>query len=277
MESNITAKIKRYIVKSCPYGELAELLKDLKKLTPLDLEDKEVQEYIKENLQSHFAPVKAADGTAVILTKHNYDETDGTYIDQSRRVKFRVNYIDQTVTAIEPLDVLLSMNLGNYRTLINDRIGKYLSGYYRDHDSFWNVVAQGNDDQFEINIMYTSKSVNLKNFHSGEWIGQWTITKQGFEGHVRINAHFFEEGNVQLLLDRKFKESFELHGDAEAEANHIVETIIKAENTLHVSLKEMYLNMTDQYFKAMRRVLPVTNTKMDWNIAAHKVVQSLRS
>jgi len=38
----------------------------------------------------------------------------------------------------------------------------------------------------------------LKNFHGGEWISEWKIDTNGLEGKVRVNSHYFEEGNVAL-------------------------------------------------------------------------------
>jgi len=41
-------------------------------------------------------------------------------------------------------------------------------------------------------------------------------------------------------------------------------------------LEEMYGNMTDETFKAMRRVMPVHRNKMNWNINEVKLNQNLR-
>jgi hypothetical protein len=38
----------------------------------------------------------------------------------------------------------------------------------------------------------------------------------------------------------------------------------------------MYGNMTDETFKAMRRVMPVHRNKMNWNINEVKLNQNLR-
>ena len=47
-------------------------------------------------------------------------------------------------------------------------------------------------------------------------------------------------------------------------------------NLLQTALEGMYSNMSGDTFKEMRRVMPVTHTKFDWNVNAHKMVRNLR-
>lgn len=37
----------------------------------------------------------------------------------------------------------------------------------------------------------------------GEWISDWRIDSSSLVGKVRINSHFFEEGNVSLKEIKK--------------------------------------------------------------------------
>lgn len=74
---------------------------------------------------------------------------------------------------------------------------------------------------------------------------------------MRINAHFFEDGNVQLKESRSFEEKLGLTGnDPIGESAYIVELITKMETQLQVGLEKIYETMPDTFFKAMRRVLP---------------------
>ena len=41
-------------------------------------------------------------------------------------------------------------------------------------------------------------------------------------------------------------------------------------------LEAMYTNMSDETFKAMRRTMPISLMKMDWNLNAVRMVQQLR-
>lgn len=52
---------------------------------------------------------------------------------------------------------------------------------------------------------------------------------------------------------------------------------IKAyENTLQSSLEEMYTSMNEETLKAMRRIMPITRTKMEWNVNAVRMVRQVR-
>jgi hypothetical protein len=52
--------------------------------------------------------------------------------------------------------------------------------------------------------------------------------------------------------------------DARGLADAVVKAIDKAESNFHKSLETSYNTMGDTTFKALRRVLPITRTKIDW-------------
>lgn len=64
----------------------------------------------------------------------------------------------------------------------------------------------------------------------GEWISDWKIDAQTITGKVRVNSHFFEDGNVCLKEVKKFEDSVQFSGqEIEAESKKIVQQIIAAE------------------------------------------------
>jgi capping protein alpha len=49
-----------------------------------------------------------------------------------------------------------------------------------------------------------------------------------------------------------------------------------SESSLQSGLEEMYTNMNNETFRAMRRVMAVTRTKMDWNVNSVRMVRQVR-
>ena len=45
----------------------------------------------------------------------------------------------------------------------------------------------------------------------------------------------------------------------------------KQESDIQTTLEELYINMSQESFKDLRRILPVTKTKMEWNGAAARL------
>jgi capping protein (actin filament) muscle Z-line, alpha len=116
--------------------------------------------------------------------------------------------------------------------------------------------------------------INLKNYWSGSWTSTWEIDgENNITGTTKIRAHYFEEGNVQLHTTKEFPSS-KLTGDLKAS---VTEHINKCEQSLHLALGAMYQNMSEETLKAMRRVMPITRSKMEWNMQAHKMVKQLHT
>jgi len=48
--------------------------------------------------------------------------------------------------------------------------------------------------------------LNLGHCWTGEWQAQWIVDIQGqsMTGSIRVNNHFFENGNVQFNLHKKY-------------------------------------------------------------------------
>lgn len=266
-------KIKKYLIKSTPVGEIKELLKDLSKALPdFKVDDPEIIQAIKDYTEEHFGIFP---GDTFKYLVNPFTAKDNYYIDQKTRNKVYIDFLANKIMNVEPL-IIENEDLMKYVAEIDKKVAVYVRNYFKDSEVAHLVHGEGTLSDFNILILISCKNYNFKNFLGGEWLSEWRIKKTSYEGKVRINAHYFEDGNVQLKQSKIFKEAIKLSGsDFEKDASVIVDTISKNEEKLQVSLDVMYEDMPDNIFKAMRRALPITNTKMEWNLQLQSMLTQL--
>lgn len=82
----------------------------------------------------------------------------------------------------------------------------------------------------------------------------------------RILVHYYENGNVQLRHSRSVELSLpSSSGDEAALAQAIVKAIERQENAYQAELGTTFETLGGEAFKAMRRALPLTKQKMNWD------------
>lgn len=140
-------------------------------------------------------------------------------------------------------------------------------------------VVHDGDHQQSLVIKTFAERVDSVNLYAGSWVAQWNIDLQGDDqaqvgGQVRIQSFCFEEGNIQLLSSRDFAAVTVSGSDDVPLSKAIVDQINAFELELLSSLGEVFDQIGDQ-LKSIRRVLPITRTKMEWNVRAHRMVNTL--
>ncbi|RHZ20210.1 hypothetical protein DYB37_003827 [Aphanomyces astaci] len=128
-----------------------------------------------------------------------------------------------------------------------------------------------------ITIVLSTERVSLRNFWSGRWKSKWTLTNVSpdaatLAGRIDLHVHYFEDGNLQL---QSHKDVAPVPVTGESLAQAVLAVLRAEEHVVHSNLEDMYINMTEETFKEMRRVMPVTQTKMEWNLYAHRTAKDL--
>lgn len=77
------------------------------------------------------------------------------------------------------------------------------------------------------------------------------------KGNIQLHVHYFENGNLQLQSSKDVEVEITVQrvgglGDA------LLRVMKEAEDDLQTNLEDMYINMSEETFKEMRRVMPGT-------------------
>lgn len=80
-------------------------------------------------------------------------------------------------------------------------------------------------------------------------------------GSIEIDVHYFEDGNVRLKTRKEI-------GVVDAKSPLIVvNRIAQAESKYQEDVNRAFVGLNENEFKALRRQLPVTRSKMNWGKA----------
>lgn len=86
-------------------------------------------------------------------------------------------------------------------------------------------------------------------------------SKAELSGHIQINVHFFEQGNVQLATNVKpslsLPDSITVASSPQDIAKAVIKVISKAEEEYQLELNEAYRELSEKTFRSLRRALPV--------------------
>lgn len=119
---------------------------------------------------------------------------------------------------------------------------------------------------------------SIDEHRNGRWRSVWTYSNGELVGHWKIVVHYYEDGNVQLNTDTTQKVTVPESGvkcwahplltvlqGPDAIAVAAMKAIAKTEATYQSALEANYATMGETTFKALRRALPITRQKIDWN------------
>ena len=114
----------------------------------------------------------------------------------------------------------------------------------------------------ETHIILVGQRLNLSNFYSGRWYSHYVIHDDTLSELVEIDIHYYEEGNVRLNFKDEKQVKLTL-----IDASAIVNAIDKFEDDKTKQIVENFNELNHKQFKSLRRLLPVTRSKVNWGKA----------
>jgi capping protein alpha len=265
--------IANYFIMSSPTGEVHDVLLDVAKLVndPSVLSDAAIRKIMREYNHEQLQPAKTPDGNMVVVSTYGACGDD-KYVDPSTGKVLKFDHRKHVYSAEGEEKKSLSDSVNSYRTAIEKGMAEYLGAQYKQGKC--TVTVYGQEDG-TITVCLSARNVHLAAFWSGGWrsIFSFNCKSKGTcdsKCNTKVRVHYFEDGNVQLhaAIEKNVKVNV---ADPESTASGLVKAISRMETDYQAALEEMYVDMHDATFKAMRRFLPINKVPMTWNVAAHSV------
>ena len=127
-----------------------------------------------------------------------------------------------------------------------------------------------NNINSDIKLIYVGNKYSQSNYWSGKWKAQWdlNISKGELKGKIDIIVHYFENGNVQLHATHEptITINIDEYPKDENSIKKLINAIKESDKQYQVNLNDVYEHkLGNKVFKSLRRILPITREKVDWD------------
>lgn len=190
------------------------------------------------------------------------------------------DHFTQQVTGSRPIEAgELDADAEPWREALQRAVNAYASDVYDQGAAAVYSARQGAG--FTLTVALSSALFNSTNYYNGRWRSVWSVAVQPgkgatLTGQLRVNIHYYEDGNVQLNTNTQKKKAVTAANAAKC-AEETAKAIRELEQDFHQQLELSYDAMNETTFKALRRALPMTRQKVQWpKIAQYKLGNELQ-
>ncbi len=109
---------------------------------------------------------------------------------------------------------------------------------------------------------------------NGRWRSRYVFDPASgtLEGAIRVDVHYYEDGNVRLLTNKP--QTASVAGGATGTA--LAREIAALEKAYQEELNKKFVTLSEGAFKGLRRQLPVTRQKIEWEkVASYRLGQDI--
>lgn len=139
---------------------------------------------------------------------------------------------------------------------------KSLSPHAREHYPAGAIGIFPYDSDASIAILTVSSKYSPSNFWNGRWRSSYSLSPSSgtLTGLIQVDVHYYEDGNVRLITSKKL----DLKVGSDPSAAEVVKAIAVAERKYQEELNRGFAGLSEGAFKGLRRQLPVTRQKVEW-------------
>ena len=123
----------------------------------------------------------------------------------------------------------------------------------------------------------------LNNFYTANWRELWNVVvdqssgSAELKGVIKVQVHYYEEGNVQKMSRKQFSSTVSFTSEESLAAN-VADRIQEMTNEYQRCIVRIYDTFQSGTFKQLRRALPITHSKINWDqMASYKIGAELKN
>ncbi|EXJ54329.1 hypothetical protein A1O7_09667 [Cladophialophora yegresii CBS 114405] len=262
-----TGNITSTFIEGAPPGEIQDVVKDIKILASDDdpaLIAKLKPAFEKYNEAQMVAVKLPGASDYVLISPHNKlpsGQSQSQYYDSASSTSFSFDHTTQ-----KPSSPQSYTHDTRHSTLIASLL-KLLAAHVAEHypptssPSAYTVCATPDDSK--VAILISSLKASPKNFLSGRWRSSFVCDPSAntLSGDIQVNVHYYEDGNVALATSKSF---FNIAVDGTGNADSVIRKLAAIEKQYQEEVNRTIVGMNETSFKALRRQLPVTRQKVEW-------------
>jgi len=254
-------KIANNMVLLAPPGEFMDVVSDVRALLPdTTLFNESAPRVFREYNTDQMIQVESPGKDHKVLITKFGEVADGEYLDPRGGQVIMFDHIKQVVTGTRPISGELDASVEPLRSAFERAAFDYCAQHY-PHGTTTVYGVNG-----KVVVAISAARFNPVNFWNGRWRSTWTFAPGSGELSLAVKTlvHYYEDGNVQLNTQAELKVPVQ-EGSPDVTAKNAFAAILKAEQNYQQQLEVQYQTMGETTFKALRRALPITRTKIDWN------------
>lgn len=261
-----------------PPGEFNEVFNDVRVLLSNDslLKEGASGAFVQYN-KDQLTPARIEGAQYCCLITDYNDLGGGRFADPRTKQSFRYDHLRKEASDLQPWQPM--HDLENTRSIVEAEVTAYTLNHYKH--GICSVFSVKNEDGKAIVACIEDHQFQPKNLWNGRWRSVWTLQLENgqaeVQGLLKVQVHYYEDGNIQLVSSKEVKEGITFTSDEQL-ARELVSIMESSESEYQSAISENYQTMSETTFKALRRQLPVTRTKIDWNkIVSYSIGKELKT